>query len=288
MEKITLSQPNNHQTLVHIAACFVHAEGHTLFLRRSKQKSESGTWGIAAGKSEKGEEIYAAAGRELREETGILAKPEPFQSIYIPRKDYCYCFHIYEISLLKRPHVIVDVQENDSFAWLYIADAFHLRLMSGGFSTLRFYLANRPALSALIQSYVNIHLIFCKENSILLSLRQNTGYYDGYYGLISGNVESGESAINAALREAKEEIGVVVEVKNLQLVEVKKRISDRKNLDLYFLVTSWKGEPQNLEPQKCSKLRLFSRQSLPNNTLNFVKEVIKSFFFGIISLISII
>lgn len=52
---------------------------------------------------------------------------------------------------------------------------------------------------------VNVYLILQKGDHVLLHLRKNTGYGDGYYGLISGHVEDHESAdyILDVLRDIK-------------------------------------------------------------------------------------
>ena len=45
---------------------------------------------------------------------------------------------------------------------------------------------------------VSSYLILRDKEKVLLSLRGNTGYKDGYWGLVSGHVEKGESAKTAA------------------------------------------------------------------------------------------
>ncbi|MGL4539936.1 MAG: NUDIX domain-containing protein [Candidatus Rhabdochlamydia sp.] len=73
---------------------------------------------------------------------------------------------------------------------------------------------------------LNVYLIVKKKNAILLSLRQNTGYYDGSYGLVSGHVEEEESAINALIREAKEEAGIQLfssQIKPIHIMHRKNR-----------------------------------------------------------------
>ena len=59
-----------------------------------------------------------------------------------------------------------------------------------------------------VKIFVNVHLVLLKEGRILLSLRQNTGYEDGRYGLVSGHLEEGESITQGMKREVKEEIGI--------------------------------------------------------------------------------
>ena len=49
---------------------------------------------------------------------------------------------------------------------------------------------------------VAVYLIVKNGDNLLLSLREGTGYMDGYYGLVSGHVEKGEPAKYACIREA--------------------------------------------------------------------------------------
>src|SRR5262245_13673542 len=45
---------------------------------------------------------------------------------------------------------------------------------------------------------------------VLLMRRANTGYMDDHWALVAGHVEPGESCVAAAVREAREEVGVDV------------------------------------------------------------------------------
>ena len=118
------------------------------------------------------------------------------------------------------------------------------------------------------------YLIFRrKDGKVLLMRRQNTGYKDGWYGLPSGHVEEGEPALIAAIREAKEEVGVDVEAQDLRMVHVMHRLSesrDHERVDFGFEVAKWKGTPYNAEPDKCSELRWADPDDLPEHTIDVV------------------
>ncbi len=61
---------------------------------------------------------------------------------------------------------------------------------------------------------IAVYLILKREEETLLLLRQNTGYMDGFYGLVSGHVENDESAVTAMIREAHEESGITIKEEN--------------------------------------------------------------------------
>jgi len=93
---------------------------------------------------------------------------------------------------------------------------------------------------------------------VLLQLRRGTGYMDDHWAAAAaGHVERGETAYDAARREAAEEIGV----DDLALEHVTTMHRTRHDLpideriDFFFTARSWTGEPRIVEPAKCAELR---------------------------------
>jgi len=68
------------------------------------------------------------------------------------------------------------------------------------------------------QAVPAVYLILKKDNQILLMRRQGSGYYDGWYSVPAGHVESGELPIDALLRETKEELGIELDRDDVHLV----------------------------------------------------------------------
>ena len=61
----------------------------------------------------------------------------------------------------------------------------------------------------------SVYLILERDGKILLGRRCNTGFLDGHYGLAAGHAEAYETFREAMVREAKEEIGIDIDVDNL-------------------------------------------------------------------------
>ena len=123
------------------------------------------------------------------------------------------------------------------------------------------------------------HVMLIKGNEILLGLRENTGWRDGYYSLVGGHVEAGETVRQGAIREAKEEAGIVIQEKDLSIFEVDDSLENVERgqclyISYFFTVTKWKGSITNREPHKCRELRFFSFEDLPANLLPYIAKVI--------------
>jgi 8-oxo-dGTP pyrophosphatase MutT (NUDIX family) len=58
------------------------------------------------------------------------------------------------------------------------------------------------------RSVVDVHLILQRNGQVLLAERAGTGYADGWLNVPGGKLENGETVLDAAIREAREEVGV--------------------------------------------------------------------------------
>ena len=119
-------------------------------------------------------------------------------------------------------------------------------------------------------------LVLRRHNKILLLRRYNTGYEDGNYCFPGGHVEKGEPIHQALIREAKEEIGISIEGKNLNLIHVlNRKINDNAYVDFVFECTTWEGNPYIVESDKSDDLQWFNIKKIPINIIPFMKEVFK-------------
>lgn len=127
-----------------------------------------------------------------------------------------------------------------------------------------------------------VFLILRKDDQILLSRRFNTGFRDGYYSLVSGHFDGGESARAAMSREAKEEAGINIDPQYLEFVHIINKMSDDgERIDIFFEAKKWVGEPVCMEPDKCDDLGWFDINNLPPNMVTEVKQAIECYQKGI-------
>jgi len=129
-----------------------------------------------------------------------------------------------------------------------------------------------------------VYVIFRDGEKVLLLRRANTGYHDGEYSLPAGHVDGGEPAIQAACREAREEVGVTINSEDLLLVHTMHRVSNEpelhERLDLYFETVRWDGDTQNAEPDKCDELRWMDLRKLPENVVPEVRQALEAYDVG--------
>ena len=123
---------------------------------------------------------------------------------------------------------------------------------------------------------MTVHLLFFRENQILLLRRFNTGYRDGEYSVPAGHLDGNETVMAAAAREAKEEIGVEFEAGAGAFSSVMHRTEDDERVDFFVHVRRWRGEPVNAEPDKCDQVCWVEVNNLPLNTIPYVRQAIQN------------
>lgn len=123
---------------------------------------------------------------------------------------------------------------------------------------------------------IAVHLLFIKNQKILLTRRHNTGYEDGNFSVPAGHVEENETCLEAAVRETKEEIDVKINESDLKLTHIMHRKSNGEHrIDFFFKCNKWSGKIKVNEPDKCDKLDWFSATELPANTVPYIKQAIE-------------
>ena len=127
-----------------------------------------------------------------------------------------------------------------------------------------------------------IHLFFFRKNQILLLRRFNTGYRDGEYSVPAGHLDGGETVIAAAMREASEEVGLQLDKGDLIFSSVMHRKEDEERVDFFVQVQAWQNEPFNNESDKCDDLLWVDFNSLPENTIPYIRRAIENHLNGVV------
>ncbi|MEU8897749.1 NUDIX domain-containing protein [Nocardia sp. NPDC048505] len=112
---------------------------------------------------------------------------------------------------------------------------------------------------------VDVHVLLIRDGQLLLSKRRSDDEFDGLWHLPAGKLEAGESASAAAAREAREEIGVLIDPVDLHHIHTAHVVGSGREarLGLFFEVRRWSGEPVNREPDKSHGLQWFPLSRLP-------------------------
>jgi 8-oxo-dGTP pyrophosphatase MutT (NUDIX family) len=116
---------------------------------------------------------------------------------------------------------------------------------------------------------------------VLLQLRSGTGYRDEHWACAAaGHVEAGESAVEAAVREAREELGIGVAPADLVPLCAMHRTHGNGNprderVDFFFTCTRFEGSPRRLEQHKSADLRWFDLEDLPDPVVPHERRVLE-------------
>jgi 8-oxo-dGTP diphosphatase len=120
-----------------------------------------------------------------------------------------------------------------------------------------------------------VHLFLIHEGKILLSRRYKTGWRDGWYSVPAGHLDGEESVTGATIREVKEETGIDIAREDMTVIHTTHRRGlDREYIDFFITATKWVGEPRIMEPDKCDDLSWFKLDSLPENTLRYIRNAL--------------
>ncbi|OPG02496.1 NUDIX domain-containing protein [Microbispora sp. GKU 823] len=150
-----------------------------------------------------------------------------------------------------------------------------------------FVSANAATLPALLDSatyapgryrpVVDVHLVLTDGEKVLLGRRQGTGYADGEWQIMpSGHLEEGESVVDTAVREAREELGVEVDGCEVVHVMHHRNAGGTARIGMFLVARSITGTPVNAEPHKCAELAWFPLDRLPEPTVPYARAGIEA------------
>ena len=126
-----------------------------------------------------------------------------------------------------------------------------------------------------------VHIFFLRGGQVVLLRRFNTGYEDGNYSVPAGHLDGDETVVQAAIREAREEVGVTVAPADVAVVGVMHRKARNERVDFFVAVSAWDGDLANCEPHKCDELRWCARDALPANTIPYIRRALENHAKGV-------
>ena len=111
-----------------VVGCFIESDGEVLYLHRSPDRRQGGTWCVPGGKIDEGETVVQAIAREVFEETGISLPIESLQfrfQAFVRYAEYDFPYHVFSVVLNTRPDVRIN-PEHQAFQWISPTKALDL------------------------------------------------------------------------------------------------------------------------------------------------------------------
>ncbi|EKD56432.1 MAG: MutT/NUDIX family protein [uncultured bacterium] len=116
--------------------------------------------------------------------------------------------------------------------------------------------------------------VIIKDGKTLLAKRKGS-HSSGMWGSFGGHVKFGETPIEAAKREAKEELGI--EIDNFTFISCANLIKgDKHFLDISFMAEIISGKPTIQEPHRIEEIGWYPLDDLPTPLFEPVKIVLES------------
>ncbi len=129
-----------------------------------------------------------------------------------------------------------------------------------------------------------VHMIICKDNKILVQKRKGSKLWPGYYALPAGHIDKGENQYDALIREAQEELGIVINLKKI----INSYVVLRRNyfkingkvlepyIDYYFEIEEYEGIPKIIEEDRCDELIWVDINNLPEPFINYEGDFLEN------------
>ncbi|MGO4573883.1 NUDIX hydrolase [Microvirga sp. 2TAF3] len=123
------------------------------------------------------------------------------------------------------------------------------------------------------QLTASVFVVLRRSNEICLLRRAHTGWMDGYMSIPAGGLDANETILEAAIREAREEVGITLEPSALRHAHTLHSLTESRDwLGHFFMATEWAGEPQICEPDKHDTLIWAPVSALPHNMIPYIRQ----------------
>ena len=117
-----------------------------------------------------------------------------------------------------------------------------------------------------------------KGEILLLKRSKEIGY--GEWEFPGGHIEFGETFEQCVKRECIEELGIDVQISKLISV-APNFVQGNHYIIFVFLASSFKGFPENKEPDVHSEMGWFPENKLPDNLFVATKNAVDNYFSGV-------
>lgn len=111
------------------------------------------------------------------------------------------------------------------------------------------------------------------KRAVLLQRRISNYLNNMWDASCSGHVEANESFSTAAIREAKEELGIDIDKDNIKFMRLYQDYA-KQYVNVVFCTEIYNGIPVIKEKNKCKELKWFYIDKLPEDVIEYVKESI--------------
>lgn len=126
---------------------------------------------------------------------------------------------------------------------------------------------------------IGVHIVPIRDDGkILLGLRASSlRLAGGRWSTTCGNLEANESLLHGAVREAHEELGIVIDPGDLAFGTTTHFVNDQgfgPAAAVFFTTRTWSGTPEIREPLKCDRIDWFGFDELPAPIVPYVANAL--------------
>ncbi|MGW7439858.1 NUDIX domain-containing protein [Streptomyces sp. NPDC054849] len=135
---------------------------------------------------------------------------------------------------------------------------------------------------------VDVHLILRRDGEsgpeVLLSRRAGPVYASGLWHLPSGHLDPGEDMVEAVIREAREETGVLIDTEHVTAavtVHHRPPTGTGSRIGVFFEVRQWSGKPHVREPDRCDGMDWYPLDTLPDPIVAYCRAGLDAYRAGL-------